>query len=104
MKGRKIGSTNKKTDLERAREQTLKEMVLPHCQKAVDILINLLDDESPSIRHSAATTLLDRGFGKPVQAVASQVKVEVNEVTVIEVARKAAFILDLAQKEQIKHG
>ena len=96
--GRKKGSTNKNTELARVREQSLKEMVLPYCQKAVDTLTNLLDDDSPSIRHSAATTLLDRGFGKSVQAVESKVTV-VDEISTLDAARRALFLLDMAARE-----
>lgn len=38
------------------------------CPKAVDTLIELLDDKKSMIRLYAAQTLLDRGYGKPPQS------------------------------------
>jgi hypothetical protein len=37
--------------------------------KCLDVLDKLLDDADPRVRYSAAVALLDRGFGRPVQAV-----------------------------------
>ena len=37
------------------------------CPKAVGVLIELLDDKKSLIRLEAAKTLLDRGYGKPMQ-------------------------------------
>ena len=37
--------------------------------KCLDVLDKLLDDRDPRMRYSAAVALLDRGFGKPPQAI-----------------------------------
>ena len=40
-----------------------------HADKAVKTLADGLDDEDARVRLAAATALLDRGFGKPAQAI-----------------------------------
>jgi hypothetical protein len=40
-----------------------------HGPKCIDVAAELLDDPDPRIRLTALVALLDRGFGRPVQAV-----------------------------------
>lgn len=49
----------------------LKALARQHAPAAIDTLASIMRDSltPPAARVSAATALLDRGFGKPVQAV-----------------------------------
>jgi hypothetical protein len=49
----------------------LREIARQHMEKAVNALLNVLDDvEAPAAaRVSAANSILDRGYGKPAQPV-----------------------------------
>jgi hypothetical protein len=46
------------------------EMAKKYGPECIRVIADLLHDEDARIRLTAATTLLDRGFGRPVQAVA----------------------------------
>lgn len=41
-----------------------------HCDRAIDVLAEALDDEDRRIRIAAANSLLDRGYGKPITMTA----------------------------------
>ena len=101
--GRKKGSTNKATQLDKERVKTLKELVLPHCDKAIQVLVSLLDNESPAIQQSAASTLLDRGYGKPSQHIEQETKslVVVADAQQAELGRRIAFLLERAGKTDL---
>ena len=43
-----------------------------HTEKAFNTLVALMDDEDPRVRLGAVGAVLDRGWGKPVQAVEHQ--------------------------------
>ncbi|MCL2658064.1 MAG: hypothetical protein FWD62_11745 [Betaproteobacteria bacterium] len=62
--GRKAGTANIAT-------REIKALASPHGPGAVAVLADIMNDESapPAARISAANALLDRGFGKPQQAV-----------------------------------
>ena len=47
--------------------EDVREATRAACPKAVAVLIELLDDKKSLIRLEAAKTLLDRGYGKPMQ-------------------------------------
>lgn len=52
-----------------AESSALKKMAREHAVKAVAVLVSALDDEDARIRVAAASAILDRGFGKPAQAI-----------------------------------
>ena len=62
--GRAKGVPNKNT-------ASLKALALPYCPEAIELYVAYLRDESlpPMIRMAAADRLLDRGAGKPPQAL-----------------------------------
>lgn len=45
------------------------ELARKACPQAIKALVDLLDHPDPKIRKSAADSVLDRGIGKPAQAV-----------------------------------
>ena len=45
----------------------VKEAIRAACPKAVSVLVALLDSKKEAYRLEAAKTLLDRGYGKPMQ-------------------------------------
>ena len=95
--GRKIGVLNKST-------QDIKALAGDYGPKAIAELARLATEAtSEQTRVSACGELLDRGYGKAVQSVAATIeRVDVREVTDLELARRAAFLLtkaDLALKD-----
>jgi hypothetical protein len=53
------------------RTQTLREMAQVYAPEAINVLARIAMDDNtpPAARVSAVNTLLDRGYGKPVQAI-----------------------------------
>ena len=100
--GRPKGSKNKKTlgliKQEEIAAKSLKELVLPYCQAALNTLIELLASDNEAVRYQAANGLLDRGYGKAIQYQESKSVVITATVTPVEAARKAAFMLDHAER------
>ena len=47
----------------------LRDLCQQHAPDAVQTLVDCLDDEDGRVRVAAANALLDRGYGKPVQAL-----------------------------------
>jgi len=72
--------------------------VVGSLQKKQNTLIKLLDSDNPTVQSNAANSILDRGFGKAIQAVESKTVVAVVEHSPLDIARKAAFLLDNAQR------
>jgi hypothetical protein len=65
--GRKKGSRNKATI---QAKRALSELAQEHTQTALDALVMVArQGESESARVAAAVAILDRGYGRPVQAV-----------------------------------
>jgi len=96
------GSLNKRT-LGLIQEQeiaakSLKELVLPYVGKALQALIDLLDSDNETVKANAANSLLDRGYGKAMQSVESKAVIAVIDQSPLEVARKAAYLLDNAER------
>lgn len=62
--GRQKGTTNKAT-------AEIKAIAQKHGEAAIKALVKLLNDEDtpPQTKVSAANSLLDRGYGKPAQAI-----------------------------------
>jgi hypothetical protein len=67
--GRPTGKRNKLTEKAKA---TLTELATAYTGDALATLASIMKDETapPSARVAAANSLLDRGHGKPVQAIA----------------------------------
>ena len=64
--GRPKGSRNRATDQHKA---TLEELARSYTEVAIQALVNIAQaGESESARVSAASAILDRGYGKPHQA------------------------------------
>lgn len=47
--------------------EDVKEAIRAACPKAVSVLVSMLNSKKEAYRLEAAKTLLDRGYGKPVQ-------------------------------------
>jgi hypothetical protein len=75
-----------------------------HGEEAIKTLAELLDDPEPRVRAVAADKLLDRGYGRPPQAITGEdggpVPVHLRELNTIEVARRTAFLLTAADRQQ----
>lgn len=57
-----------------------------HTEKALNTLVKIMEDEEapPTARVAAANSVLDRGWGKPVQTIAGDPDNPVNVITRIE--------------------
>lgn len=74
--GRKQGSIARAT---RAQKGTLAELAKALCPTALKTLHQVaLKSESDSARVSAAVALLDRGYGKPVQAIEGRLTIDLD--------------------------
>ena len=47
----------------------VKELARQYTDQAIIALVKNLEDENGSVRNTAASILLDRGYGKPAQAI-----------------------------------
>lgn len=65
--GRPKGSVNKST-------AEIKAYAQKHGKKAIQTLVTLMEDENiaPATRRAAAADVLDRGYGRPAQAVMNE--------------------------------
>jgi len=52
----------------------LREVARAACPKAIATVVELLDHPNPKIQLRAAEILMDRGFGRPVQALEAKVE------------------------------
>lgn len=72
--GRPAGSRSRATFNQKA---TLSELARDHTDVALSALVDIaMNGESESARVSAATALLDRGYGRPRQAVEMELQTE----------------------------
>jgi len=72
--GRQKGTRNKLT-------AEIKEVASEYGPEAVETLVKLMRDENnPQIQRAAAEALLDRGFGRPMQAIQADVSVATRAV------------------------
>lgn len=85
--GRRVGSLNKSN-------AEVRQLAQQYTIQAIETLVEIMQDaEAPhSARITAANHLLDRGHGKPTQAI--ELEVETNENT----ARQASIIAKLREK------
>lgn len=98
--GRKPGSKDRATIEQKA---TLEELARSHTTTALDVLVQVAQaSESDSARVSAANAILDRGYGKPKQAMEHTGKdggpMETVDLTPTEIGRRIAFTLARAAK------
>ncbi len=81
----------------------LRELAREHTVEAVNTLLAVMqDDEAPAAaRVSAACAMLDRGYGRPVQAVMAEIDAEirVDDTTPLERTKRIAFLFASAQRE-----
>ncbi|MFQ3895317.1 DUF5681 domain-containing protein [Sphingobium sp. R-7] len=72
--------------------KTLTDLAREHTPKAVDALVDVLADEKAphAAKVSAATALLDRGWGRPRQDLGVEMKSDEGIAALLEAARKRA--------------
>jgi len=69
--GRPLGSANKATIEHKA---TLSELARSHSEEAVSVLVEIMrEGQSDNVRLAAANALLDRGHGKPIKEVVTNI-------------------------------
>lgn len=78
--------------------KTVQEWARQHTEEAIRALVEAL--QSPSLKVQAATALLDRGYGRPIQTTNMRVVRNWDDLTDEEVASLAA----LADQEDAKDG
>ena len=73
--------------------KTLTELAREHTPKAVQALVDVLESETATDAAivSAATALLDRGWGRPKQDLGIEVKSDESVAAMLEAARKRAL-------------
>jgi len=72
--------------------RTLTDLARDHTAKAVDALVKVLDnaEASDAAKVSAATAILDRGWGRPKQDLGIEMKPDEATAALLEQARKRA--------------
>ncbi|MBV2146756.1 hypothetical protein KRZ98_00420 [Sphingobium sp. AS12] len=72
--------------------KTLTDLAREHTPKAVQALVDVLEgaEASDAARVSAATALLDRGWGRPRQDLGVEMKSDEGIAALLEAARKRA--------------
>ncbi len=68
----------------------LRDLAMLHAVHAISALVECLSCENPSVRVSAANSILDRGYGKPAQTVHKHVSRSVTNLTTDELMVIAA--------------
>lgn len=106
-RGGKREGAGRKPGMDSAAKRELIDMAKDHGQAAVGVLAEIMNNkvESATARVSAATALLDRGYGKPTQTLAGTGKdgavlIDAPELTPLETARRMAFVLASALQEK----
>jgi hypothetical protein len=76
----------------RVEGKSLAELARAHTPKALKALVGVLDDDDApaSAKVQAATALLDRAHGKPVQALDIEVRDDASAASLLESARRRA--------------
>ncbi len=103
--GRPKGSADRATVEQKA---TLEELARSHTETAMNVLVKVAKtSESDAARVSAASVILDRGYGKARQAVEHTGKdggpIETVDLSDTEAARRIAFTLAKAVQPETKH-
>lgn len=85
--------------------RSLSELAREHTSDAIKALAHIcLNGESESARVSAATAILDRGYGKPAQMVTTEISgpdggaIEVQERSTRDISKALLMVLDQANK------
>lgn len=73
--GRPVGAINKLT-------RSMKEKAAEHGDNALAKLVELMGSDDPPIALKAANDLLDRGFGKPTQAIDLDGKLKIDPLII----------------------
>ena len=63
------GNPGGRTSEMAAKQREVKERALEYCRRAIDELVMLMDSSDPKIKLAASNAILDRGLGKPAQAL-----------------------------------
>lgn len=103
--GKRLGAGRPKGSKTRWRKEDtaeLAERAREHAEDAVQTILDLMrEGESEQVRLNAAMSILDRGYGKPKQAVNVDANVRVSEMTdeeldaqIASLARAAGVVLD----------
>lgn len=71
----------KRSQEDARREIELKELAKTHTQEALDRLVYWMRNDNPKASVTAATAILDRGHGKPVQQIDMDVNVKPQDVS-----------------------
>lgn len=74
--------------------RTLTDLAREHTPKAVQALVDVLDngEASDAAKVSAATAILDRGWGRPKQDLGIEMKPDEATAALLEQARKRAAV------------
>ena len=80
----------------------LKELARASSGSAIQTLVRIMEneEEQSSARITAANALLDRGYGRPTQGIAAEIKIERVETGIEQVARMMLF----AQRDAGERG
>jgi hypothetical protein len=85
----------------RPKTAELRELCKTYTEKAVQRLVELLDSTSDMVKMKAACELLDRAWGKPVQATVSDVSVVEGKAVKEDSARDKLFDLIKKMRERM---
>lgn len=69
----------------------LQDLARTHTDKAIETLIRCMDCEQAAVAVSAATALLDRGYGRPHQSISADLNVSLALAEQLEAARARAM-------------
>lgn len=77
--------------------RTLTDLARDHTERAVTALVDVLDsaDASDAAKVSAATAILDRGWGRPKQDLGIEMKPDEATASLLEQARRRAATAQL---------
>ena len=98
--GRKPGTPNKTV-------HDIRVLAQGHGPAAIKRLFQLMNEaDGETVRVSAARELLDRGYGKALAQIAhtgaDNGAIQIQDMSNLELARRMAFVFDLAEREQQK--
>jgi hypothetical protein len=80
----------------------LRELARTHTEEAVNVLVHVMRDvgAAPTARTSAASSLLDRGWGRPEQTIATEERKEPGLVALLPCCLVAANASTAARRRQ----
>lgn len=83
--------------------RTLRELAREHTPAAIKALVGALADPTGAVRVSAATAILDRGWGKPAQAV-ELTGADGGPIETLDVGRAPVDVLRWLASQQVGDG